>query len=190
MLVSIVLQGGFNNTAQHSATQPHPVIWCYRGQKRLTHTDGAHMHHCTGPPVHTPSQFQCACHERLTYRAITTHDTSWPARLQLPAQGPAVGVFPLQRGLTDSWFVEDSSSKTSRGMGGRSCSNLREVAATEKLDENARAAFLISHRCRCGDSPAEGVPSACAEKEQLADACAMSGRTPFREDPRYVPDRH
>lgn len=103
-------------------------------------------------------------------------------------QGPAVGVFPLQRRLDESWFVEDSSSRSNaRGMGGRSCNNLREVAATEKLDDNARAAFLISHRCRCGVE--DSAHGSCAEKEQLADACAMAGRTPFREDPHYVPDR-
>lgn len=72
-----------------------------------------------------------------------------------------------------------------RAMGGRSCKNLREVAAYDKLSSSAKASFLISHRCRCavsGDSP-------CAQEEQLADACALSGRTPFREEPDYVPDR-
>lgn len=63
------------------------------------------------------------------------------------------------------------------------CRNLREVAEAEKLDDYAKAAFLISHRCRC--TPA-GQQSPCADKEQLADACARTGRTPFREEADYV----
>lgn len=63
------------------------------------------------------------------------------------------------------------------------CRNLREVAEAERLDDYAKAAFLISHRCRC--APA-GQHSPCADKEQLADACARTGRTPFREEADYV----
>jgi hypothetical protein len=103
----------------------------------------------------------------------------------LNLQGPAVGVFAPERRLTDSWFVEESTV-LDRGMGGRSCKNLREVAETEELDNRAKAAFLIGHRCRCA---APGTPSSCEDQEQLADACAQSGRTPFREEPDYVADR-
>lgn len=97
-------------------------------------------------------------------------------------QGPAVGVFAPDRKLIDSWFVKESSA-LDRGMGGRSCKNLREVAASDELSSGATAAFLISHRCRCAL-----VDSLCAEEEALADSCARSGRTPFRDEPLYVPE--
>jgi hypothetical protein len=71
-------------------------------------------------------------------------------------------------------------------MGGRSCKNLRQVAETDKMSDSAKASFLIGHRCRC---TAPGESSSCAEQEKLADACAMTGRTPFREEPDYVPNR-
>jgi hypothetical protein len=61
-------------------------------------------------------------------------------------QGPPVGVFPAERKLTDSWFVPEWSDK---GMGGRSCKQLREVAASQPdLTQRGRASMLISHRCR------------------------------------------
>eukprot|EP00775_Hariotina_reticulata_P012528 gene12528-12661_t len=61
-------------------------------------------------------------------------------------QGPPVGVFSAERKLADSWFVPEWSDK---GMGGRSCKELREVAASQPdLTPRGRASMLISHRCR------------------------------------------
>lgn len=61
----------------------------------------------------------------------------------LMSQGPAVGVFPPERKLTQSWFIPEWSDA---GMGGRSCRNLQEVAVNEKMTAKGRAAFLVRHR--------------------------------------------
>uniref|UniRef100_A0A383VNT6 Methyltransferase FkbM domain-containing protein n=1 Tax=Tetradesmus obliquus TaxID=3088 RepID=A0A383VNT6_TETOB len=95
-------------------------------------------------------------------------------------EGPAVGAFPAERKLTDSWFIPEWSDAA---MGGRSCKNLQQVAADEAMPPPARASLLVSHRCRCGSQ------KPCEKEEKLADACAQSGRTPFSDDPDFVPDR-
>lgn len=82
--------------------------------------------------------------------------------------------------------MEESTSLDSTGMGGRSCKNLREVAAVEKLEGAARASFLISHRCRCSVGVGDGAHSPCADEERIADACAVSDKTPYQEEPDYV----
>lgn len=98
-----------------------------------------------------------------------------------------MGVFTPDRQLTQSWFVEETSALDRAAMGGRSCANLREVAEAEGLQGGARAAFLISHRCRC--NAGNNANSRCADQEKLADACAAAGRTPFRDEAEYVAER-
>lgn len=58
-------------------------------------------------------------------------------------QGPAVGAFPAERKISDSWFVPEWSDA---GMGGRSCRKLQQVAAKQKMTAADRAAYLIRHR--------------------------------------------
>ncbi|KAF6258050.1 hypothetical protein COO60DRAFT_1701519 [Scenedesmus sp. NREL 46B-D3] len=117
---------------------------------------------------------------RSAFEINTNVWASREARFMPYLEGPAIGAFPAERKLTDSWFIPEWSD---HGMGGRSCRNLQQVAADEAMPPAARASLLVSHRCRCGSQ------KPCEKEEKIADHCAQAGRTPFPDDPDFVLDR-
>lgn len=125
---------------------------------------------------------------RATFEVATSIWASRQPRFVPHLQGPPVGIFPPSRPLSESWFIPEFSDV---GMGGRTCTNLREVAAAEGLSHAARASFLIANRCRCMPGGPAAAPSTrggggCPAEEAVAEACARAGQTPFRDTPDLV----
>lgn len=86
-------------------------------------------------------------------------------------QGLPVGVFPMERPMTE-WFIPEFQDWT---LGGRQCKQLHKAANDGRWSDEERARVLVAHRCRCGSE------HPCEEQEAIADRCAKEGQTPYTD---------